>query len=252
MLARLAALGLVLLAAALPARAAEPLTVFAAASLATALDEAAERYEAETGERVALAYAGSSALARQIDQGAPADVFLSANPGWMDWLEERGRVAPDTRRDLLRNRLVLAAHGEAAPVDLSRLDIKALLGDRRLAVALTGAVPAGLYAKAALSSLGLWKEARPRLAEADNVRAALALVARGEAPYGIVYATDAAAEPAVSVAAVFPEATHPPIVYPAAVVAEGDRTRAARFLAWLAGPEAGAVFARHGFAPATE
>ncbi|MGM0584108.1 MAG: molybdate ABC transporter substrate-binding protein [Pseudomonadota bacterium] len=249
---RLAALALALLAAP-AARAEAPLTVFAAASLTNAFDEAAALYAKETGTELRVSYAGSSALARQIDRGAPADLFLSANADWMDWLEDRGRLLPGSRRDLLRNRLVLVAHGEAPEVTLSPgLDLRALLDGGRLAMAFVDAVPAGIYGKAALSSLGLWAQAEPHVAQADNVRAALALVARGEAPFGIVYATDVAAEPAVSVVATFPADSHPPIVYPGAVPERAERERAAALLDWLAGPQAQAVFARHGFAPLSD
>lgn len=246
---RLAAVALALVVAP-AAHAQAPLTVFAAASLTNAFDEAAALYAKETGTQLRISYAGSSALARQIDRGAPADLFVSANTAWMDWLEGRGRLLPGSRRDLLRNRLVLVAHGEAPEVTLSPdLDLPALLDGGRLAMAFVDAVPAGIYGKAALSSLGLWAKAEPHVAQADNVRAALALVARGEAPLGIVYATDAAAEPEVSVVATFPSGSHPRIVYPAAVPEGAERDRAAALLEWLAGPQAQAVFARHGFAP---
>lgn len=239
----LAALGL-----ATPA-AAEPLLVFAAASLKTALESAAAAWEAETGGEASLAFAGSSALARQIEQGAPADVFLSANAAWMDALDDAGLIRRATRRDLLSNRLVLIAHRADAPaVTLdATLDLPALLGDGRLAMALVESVPAGVYGRQALESLGLWAAAAPRVAQADNVRAALALVARGEAPLGIVYATDATAEPGVSVVATFPAETHDPIVYPGAVVAESAHPRAAAFLDFLASEAARPHFAAQGF-----
>ena len=238
--------GVALLLAALPAMAGD-VTVFAAASLKTALEEVADGYRRDSGAGVTLALAGSSALARQIEHGAPADVFISASPDWMDHLETAGRLDPATRRDLLGNRLVLIAHGPAAPVEIGPdFDLPALLGDGRLAMALVDAVPAGIYGKAALSSLGLWEAVRSQVAQADNVRAALALVASGEAPLGIVYATDAAAEPRVSVVGTFPDGSHPPILYPVAAVA-GRAAQAAPFLAHLAGAEARAVFARHGF-----
>ncbi len=229
--------------------AAAHLTVFAAASLRDAMAEAAAVHAEASGDEVVVAPAGSSVLARQIMAGAPADLFVSANKAWMDELEAQGLIRPDTRVDLLSNRLVLIGHGDAAPVTLSEdLDLAALLGDGRLAVALVEAVPAGIYARAALEHFGLWQAAAPRLAQADNVRGALALVAAGEAPYGIVYATDAAAEPRVSVLATFPPDSHPPIVYPAAVTAEAPSPEAAAaFLRFLAGPQAQAIFARHGF-----
>jgi molybdate transport system substrate-binding protein len=246
-----AGLLLVLAAAALlasrPAAAAD-LLVFAAASLQTALDAAAAQWNPRPEADVTISYAASSALARQIEQGAPADVFISANVEWMDLLEDEGLIDPASRRDLLGNRLVLIAHGAGAPaVELGPgLDLAALLGDGRLAMALVDAVPAGIYGRAALTSLGLWEAVAERVAQTDNVRAALALVARGEAPYGIVYATDAAAEPGVTVVASFPEASHPPIVYPAATTA-GAAGDAAAFLDFLASDAARPAFAAQGF-----
>lgn len=226
------------------------IVVFAAASLKNALDEAAATFTAETGTDVTLAYAGSSALARQIEAGAPADVFISANVAWMDWLAARERIVHASRRDLLGNRLVLIAVGRGSPqIALepgATLDTR--LDEGRIAMALVDAVPAGIYGKAALTALGAWDALAPRVAQADNVRAALALVARGEAPYGIVYATDAAATDDVTVVAEFPAASHPPIVYPAAVVAEtADAAAAAEFIAFLASDAARPLFERQGF-----
>ncbi|UWQ43633.1 molybdate ABC transporter substrate-binding protein (plasmid) [Leisingera aquaemixtae] len=224
------------------------ITVFAAASTKTALDEAAAAYQSATARTVTISYAGSPALARQIQLGAPADVFLSANPGWMDVLQQEGLVDPASRLDLLTNRLVLIAHGNgAAPLDLSAADLGGLLGEGRLAMALTDAVPAGIYGKAALMALGQWTAVAPKVAQAANVRAALALVASGEAPMGVVYATDARADSKVSVIAVFPEASHPRIVYPAAAVAGGNAAEAKVFLEYLRSPEARDIFLRHGF-----
>lgn len=232
------------------AAAAADLTVFAAASLGTALSEVETAWEAETGRDLAVVLAGSSALARQIRQGAPADVFISANPDWMDAIEAEGLVRPGTRRDLLTNTLVLVAHGSDAP-PLDPAALPQALGDGRLAMALVEAVPAGIYGKAALTHLGLWDALAPRVAETDNVRAALALVAAGEAPFGIVYATDAHAEPRVSVVATFPGDSHPPIVYPAAVIDGSTAPDAEAFLDWLQGPTARAAFDAQGFgAPA--
>ncbi len=246
----LAAVALAVVAnAARPAVAAEPVVVFAAASLKTALDDVAALWAERTGGEVALSYAGSSALARQILQGAPADVFMSANVDWMDVLEADGLVAEGTRCDLLGNAIVLVAHGEeAAPVAIAPgFDLAGLLGEERLAMALVEAVPAGIYGREALTSLGVWEAVRPKVAEADNVRAALALVARGEAPYGIVYATDAAAEDGVTVVGTFPPETHAPIVYPVARLAESDHPDAAAFLAFLASDAARPSFERQGF-----
>ncbi|MCA0940420.1 molybdate ABC transporter substrate-binding protein [Yangia mangrovi] len=228
---------------------AEEVVVFAAASLKTAMDEIAPAFEAQTGHEVTVSLAGSSALARQIEQGAPADIFISANEAWMDTLEEDGLLAPGSRSDLLRNSIVLIAHGaDAVPVEISpALDLPGLLGEGRLAMALVDAVPAGIYGKAALESLGLWDTALPQVAQADNVRAALALVSTGEAPLGIVYATDAAADDNVSVIGTFPEDSHPPIVYPVAELAGREGAAAVAFLAYLHGSEARAAFEAQGF-----
>ena len=229
-----------------PALAAD-INVFAAASLADALGEAAQVYESDTGDHATLVLAGSSALARQIQQGAPADLFLSASTDWMDALASDEQIDAATRVDLLGNSLVLVAHGQAEPVS-DTPDLAALLGEGRLAMALVDAVPAGVYGKAALEFLGQWQAVAPQVAQADNVRAALALVATGEAPYGFVYATDAAAEPAVSVVYTFPAESHAPITYPAAVTAHAaEPESAAAFLTWLQSDEAQAIFARHGF-----
>ena len=226
------------------------LTVFAAASLKEALDEAAAAYRRQTGVPVRVSYAASSALARQIEQGAPADVFFSADLEWMDYLQKRNRLDVATRRSLLGNRLVLIApRASKAQVDLKRpATLLAALGDGRLAVGQTRTVPAGKYAKASLESLSLWNGVRPRLAESESVRAALMLVARGETPLGIVYASDAKAEPDVRVVATFPEDSHPPIVYPVAALRGARAAQAARFVRWLASPAADALFTKRGFA----
>jgi molybdate transport system substrate-binding protein len=239
-------------ASAARAEKADAVTVFAAASLKTALDDVAALWRRETGTEVVVSYAGSSALARQIEAGAPADLFISANPGWMDRLEAGGLLRAESRLDLLTNSIVLIAHGrDATPLTLSPdLDLSGLIGDGRLAMALVDAVPAGIYGKAALETLGLWDQVAPKVAQADNVRAALALVAIGEAPFGIVYASDALAEARVSVAARFPADTHPPILYPAAVTADSDAPDVLAFLAFLKSADARAIFKRHGFSPA--
>ena len=231
-------------------------TVFAAASLKTALDEIAARYHEETGNSMRVSYAGSSKLARQLQQGAPAQVFVLANSTWMDVLERDGLLADGTRADLLVNRIVLVA-GPGAEADLSLsispdLDLVGALGDGRLAMALVDAVPAGIYGKAALTTLGLWDAVAPRVAQADNVRAALRLVASGEAPLGIVYATDAMAEPRVRVLDSFPADSHPPIRYPAAVLAEADSPEARTARTYLDSPAARAIFLRNGFGLAAE
>lgn len=233
---------------------ADEITAFAAASLANAMAEIEARFEATTGHDLIVSLAGSSALARQIRQGAPADVFISANPGWMDTLAADGLVADGTRFDLLNNSLVLIAAGtEAAPVEIGPdMDLAGLLGDGRLAMALVDAVPAGIYGKAALESLELWDGVAAQVAQADNVRAALAFVATGEAPLGIVYATDAVAEDSVTVVATFPADTHPPIVYPAVALAESDNPLNATLLDFLKSPVARQAFERQGFAVVAE
>ncbi|MDW3118624.1 MAG: molybdate ABC transporter substrate-binding protein [Roseovarius pacificus] len=233
---------------------AEEITVFAAASMTNAMAEIEERFEAETGHDLSVSLAGSSALARQIQQGAPADVFISANPGWMDALEEDGLLEPGTRFDLLNNAIVLIAHGtDADKVEIGpEMDLPALLAGGKLAMALVDAVPAGIYGNAALEHLGLWETVAPQVVQADNVRAALALVSLGEAPYGIVYATDAVADDKVTVVATFPKDSHPPIVYPAADIAGRDTGAEAEFLDYLRGPVARAAFERQGFVVVTE
>lgn len=237
----------VLIGAALPA-AAEQVSVFAAASLKTALDEVAREFSQQTGNEVVISYAGSNALARQIIDGAPADIFISANVAWMEEVEAAGQIRGRTRRDLLGNSLVLIAHGDAAPVDIGpELDLRAMLGDEKLAMALVDSVPAGQYGKAALVSLGLWDSVSPSVAQADNVRAALALVATGEAPFGIVYATDAKAEDAVNVIGTFPTESYPPIVYPAAILKEAHDDADQQFFDALSTPDAAAIFERQGF-----
>ena len=251
-LAALCALGLSLSAAhaAPPKSKPEPITVFAAASLKESLDEAAVAYEAQTGQPLRVSYAASSALARQIEQGAPADVFLSADLDWMDYLQQRKLVDEASRRNLLGNTLVLVAPASSPAKSLQLkpgVDLRPLLGDGRLALALTASVPAGKYARAAFESLGVWTQLQPRVAEAENVRAALMLVARGEAPLGVVYASDARAEPKVRVLATFPAATHPPIVYPVARPRASTHPQAAAFVRWLRTGPAATLFRRHGF-----
>ena len=232
-----------------PALAADrPVTVFAAASLKNAMDEVGVAYAARTGGEARFSYAGSPAIARQIEQGAPADIFISADSEWMDYLAGKALIVPSSRRNLLTNRLALIAPADAK-VSLKvakRMPLAKALGGGRLAVAGPD-VPAGRYARASLSSLGVWDSVSGRLAQAENVRAALQFVARGESPYGIVYDTDAKAEPRVKIVGLLPETSHPPIVYPAALVAGGRNTRATAFLNFLSGPEARAVFRRHGF-----
>jgi len=242
-----ALLGLGLLAT--PA-AAEEVVVFAAASLKDGLDAVAADFQAATGHTVTISYAGSNALASQIIEGAPADIFISAAVNWMDEVEKAGLIAPDTRADILGNTLVLIAHGkDAAPVDIAPgFDLASLLGDGKLSMALVDAVPAGQYGKAALEGLGVWSAVEPSVAQSENVRAALALVAAGEAPFGIVYASDAAAEDNVTVVGTFPAESHPPIVYPAALLTGAADAADRAFLDALTAPAADAAFAAQGFA----
>jgi molybdate transport system substrate-binding protein len=227
---------------------ADTVTVFAAASLKDALDDNARAYQAKTGDRIVVSYAASSALAKQIEAGAPADLFISADLDWMDYLEQRRLIRADTRRNLLRNRLVLVAPADSkVSVNIAPgFPLARLLRDGRLAMANPDAVPAGKYGKASLENLGVWKDVRAKVASAENVRAALVLVSRGEAPYGIVYRTDAAADPRVRVVGTFPENSHPPIIYPVAVTSTG-KSPAVGLLRWLSQPEARVIFEKYGF-----
>ena len=222
---------------------------FAAASLKNALDDANRIFERQGGDPVKVSYAASSALAKQIERGAPADLFISADLAWMDYLQERNLIQPGSRRNLLGNRLVLVAPADAAaPVDIRPgFDLAALLKGGRLAMADPASVPAGKYGKAALQKLGVWGAVEPHVAAAENVRAALLFVDRRETPLGIVYATDAAADPEVKIVGVFPENSHPPIIYPIALIAGNKNPAAARLLAFLASPAARPAFEKQGF-----
>jgi molybdate transport system substrate-binding protein len=222
-------------------------TVFAAASLKTALDEIAADYTGKTGIPVVRSYGGTPALARQIAEGAPADIFLSASEQWMDVLADKGLIRPESRRDLLGNRLILVAHGTVAPVAIDRkLDLAGLLAGGKLAMALIDSVPAGQYGKEALMNLDLWARVEASVVQSENVRAALKLVEIGEAPLGIVYASDAIAGQGVTVVGTFPEGSHTPIVYPAALTVTSV-TDAQGFLDYLETPAAEAVFLAQGF-----
>lgn len=234
---RLATLALIALPFAVHA---EDVTVFAAASMKTALDEIAASY---TADNVVISYAGSSQLAKQIEAGAPADMFISASEDWMDAVE--ADVVPGTRRDLLGNVLVVVGAKDAAPLEISALP--ETLGEEKLAMALVDSVPAGVYGKEALTTLGLWDALAPHVAQADNVRAALALVATGEAPFGIVYASDAVAEPNVTPVATFPADSHAPITYPVALIGTEAKPAAQAFLDHLSSPEAQAILESQGF-----
>jgi molybdate transport system substrate-binding protein len=224
--------------------------VFAAASLKTALDDIAKDWSAKSGGRkVAISYAASSALAKQIESGAPADIFASADLDWMDYLARKNLIKPDTRVNLLGNQLVLVAPRDStAKVEIGpKLDLSAALGDGRLAIANVDSVPAGKYGKAALQKLGAWDAVKTKLAQAENVRAALLLVERGEAPLGIVYRTDAISDPKVKVLAAFPESSHQPIIYPIAITKSSSDPAAASFFAFLRGGVAKGLFDRQGF-----
>jgi molybdate transport system substrate-binding protein len=236
------------LAAAQPAQSQTPVTVFAAASLTDSLQSVADAYKAKTGMIVTLSFGASSTLARQIDQGAPADIFFSADTDWMDFLQKSGHIATGTRRDLLGNQLVLIAASDArpAPAIAPHFDLAGTLGDRKLALADPASVPAGKYARSALTALGVWDAIAPKVVQAENVRVALEYVSRGEAPYGIVYATDARVAPDVHVVGTFPENTHPAIVYPVAQTTHASPA-AKGFLAFLSGPQARAIFEKAGF-----
>lgn len=236
-----------------PARAQpnETLLVFAAASLTEAMQDVAKLWEASGNPRIRFNFAASSTLARQLEQGAQANLFASADLAWMDWAQSRALIAADTRRTLLGNRLVLVtpANSTATATIAPGLDLLSLLGPTgRLAIGDPSNVPAGLYARQALTKLGLWPALEPRLARAESVRSALLLVERGEAPLGIVYATDAAIARGVKIVATFPaDLLDPPIAYPFAVTRAGDTPAARRFLAFLATPPALETFARRGF-----
>jgi molybdate transport system substrate-binding protein len=229
------------------------LLVFAAASLSNVLDELATAWHRKTGVQVRLSFAASSALARQIEAGGDAQVFISADREWMDYLAARKLIDLDSRRDLAGNDLVLIAPADSVvKLRITRnFPLAAALGDGRLAMADPDAVPAGRYARAALTTLGVWEQVSARLVRAENVRAAMAYVARGEAPLGIVYSTDAQIDKKVRVIATFPDNSHPAITYPAAATASAGRP-AASFLAFLASDEAAGVWKKHGFRELTK
>jgi molybdate transport system substrate-binding protein len=223
--------------------------VLAAASLTDALQEIGRSYEAASGKHVALSFAGSMILAKQIEASSGADMFVSADSESMDYLDIKGLIAKPTRQDVLGNSLVLVAPAQSSVMltIAPGFPLAAALGQGRLAMADVQTVPAGRYGKAALENLGVWSSVASRLAQGEDVRATLAYVARGEAPLGIVYATDARAEPKVRVVGTLPANSHPPIVYPAALTKDA-KADAAQFLAYLKGPQASAVFQRAGFA----
>jgi molybdate transport system substrate-binding protein len=231
-----------------PARA-ERVTVFAAASLQDGLDAVVRAFERMGSDTVTVSYAGSNALGRQIENGAPADIFISADTEWMDYVEQRGLAVPGTRVDLLSNELVLIAPATSrAQVKLAPgVDIAAILGDRRIALADPDVVPSGKYAKAAFTSLGAWGAIEGRVAPTENVRAALMLVARGEAPLGVVYRTDALAEKKVRIVDAFPANSHAAVVYPMVRLKRGSSRATSAFITYVTSPGAAAIFKRHGF-----
>jgi len=234
-------------------RADDAITVFGAASLTEALSDIAEHYEAETGTIVRLSFASSSTLARQIESGAPVQIYGSADVQWMDYLEELGLIEAASRVDPIGNDLVLIVPSDS-PVESvaigSELDLSALLGpDGRMAVGDPAHVPAGIYARQALNSLGLWPQVENRLARAENVRSALALVELGETPLGIVYKTDAAVSQDVRIVGTFAESSHDPVIYPFAIVAGQADQRVRDLLAYITGAPGLAVFAAYGFTP---
>jgi molybdate transport system substrate-binding protein len=247
------ATGLAVLTLGLPAPAIaqeKTITIFAAASMKNALDDVNAAFAKATGIRVTASYAASSALIKQIEAGAPADVFASADLDWMDYGAQKKLIRDDTRVNLLGNKLVLIAPKDSK---LDRVtigpgfDLARLAGDGRVATGDVRAVPVGLYAKAALEKLGAWTAAEPKLAMTENVRVALTLVARGEAALGIVYETDAKVEPGVKIVGTFPDDSHPPIVYPVAATKDG-KPEAADYLRFLRSGTAKAVFETYGFA----
>ncbi len=241
---------LFVVAATLPRPAsADEVVVFAAASLKEALDDIAGTWQRESGNVVTISYAGSSLLAKQIVAGAPADIFVSAAENWMDEVEKAQLIADGHRKDLVGNTLVLVTGGkDAEAVSIKPgFDLLALLRGGKLAMALVDSVPAGQYGKAALTTLGIWESVAPSVAQADNVRAALALVSTGEAPYGIVYATDAAADDRVVVVGTFPAESHLPITYPAALLTGAKDAADRAFFDALSDEAANEAFARHGF-----
>ncbi|MDP3241892.1 MAG: molybdate ABC transporter substrate-binding protein [Reyranella sp.] len=224
--------------------------ILAAASLKNALDEASAAWARQTGKATRISYAASSALARQIEGGIPADIFISADVPWMDYVAERKLIKSASRSNFLGNEIVLVA-GKDSRIDL-RIDksfnLRGALGkDGRLAMGNVDAVPAGRYGKAALEYLGVWSSVSDRVAQAENVRMALTLVSRGEAPLGIVYKTDAASDPAVRIVGAFPAGSHPAIVYPMALLASSTNPDAQALVDYLKMPAASPFFEKHGF-----
>jgi molybdate transport system substrate-binding protein len=223
--------------------------VFAAASMETALDAVAAAWKADTGKTVKISYASSATLAKQIAQGAPADILVSADLKWMDYLETNRLIRPETRRNLFRNKLVLIEPSDADVVlEITKgFDLAGAAGDGKIAVCTIDSCPAGIYAKESLESLGVFASVEPKLAQTDNVRSALSIVSRREAKLGIVYATDAKADPRVKVIGTFPESSHSPIIYPIALIAASTNPDAKLFLAYLTSQAAARIFIEQGF-----
>jgi len=244
-----AAVATILLCMLVPAHASDTVMVFAAASVTNAINDLGNLFANKGGAKVTSSFASSSTLAKQIEQGAPANLFISADEDWMNYLVERKLIVPQSRCVLLRNRLVLIAPADStAKVDIKPgFPLARLLGEGRLAVGDPDHVPAGKYAKTALEKLEVWPEAEKRLARGNDVRAALALVERGECPFGIVYSTDAAISKKVKVVGTFPKDTHRPITYPAGLVVGKDTPAARSFLDFLKTPEAKSIFEKYGF-----
>lgn len=230
--------------------AAATVTTFAAASLTNAFQDIGKAYEAKGNAPVRFSFAASSALAKQMEAGAPANIFASADLKWMDYTDGKGLTLADTRVTILGNELVLVAPADKAkPVTISKgMDIAALLGPNgRIATGLVDSVPVGIYARTAFTNLGVWDQVAPRIVGAESVRAALALVERGEVPFGVVYATDAAIARNVKVVATFPADSHPPVEYPFALVKGHDTPAARSFFSFLTGPEAKEIYKKYGF-----
>jgi len=229
--------------------ASERVMIFAAASTTDAVGEAAAMFKKQTGIEIVASFAGSAVIAKQVVAGAPADIFLSANIRWMDYAEENSGIVPQSRRNLLSNRLVLIAPKDGKTIALETLPTD--LDDNRLAIGDPDHVPAGIYGKKALEALNLWDSVKGKLARMANVRSALTLVERGEAAAGIVYQTDAPIAQQTKIVATFPAESHPPILYPIALTPAGANNPAAqKFLHFLTGEQARAIFARYGFSSA--
>jgi len=223
--------------------------VFAAASLKNALDAINTQWQKEMGKKATISYGSSPALAKQIEHAAPAQIFISADLDWMDYLAQKNLIMPQTRSNLLGNRIVLIAPKDnAQSIEIKPgFDLAKFLGEGRLSIANAAAVPAGKYGKAAFEKLGVWRTVSSKLAQAENARAALLLVSRGEASAGIVYQTDAAADGNVKIIGTFPEDTHPPIIYPIALTANATHSDAAPFLAYLRSGKAKPLLEAQGF-----